>query len=273
MSLKKAEQARQAGEKVGDCIDCNQCVAVCPTGVDIRNGVAARLHPVRAVHRRLRHRDDAGRPADAADRLRHRHEHRAPAAGKPPVYRVVRPRTILYAAIIAVVGGIMLYALATRSSLGISVLHDRNPLFVTLADGSVRNGYTVRLLNKGRRSRSIALEMTRSSRRGDTHLGDRTRRRRQADRRGRAGPDPRSPGVGARCRQQNCRRKQPTSSSGSPTPPPASRPRCATISCRVAGNAYRAGTIGGADGRSSANATCTMPAVSPSETPICHASV
>ena len=80
-------------------------------------------------------------------------------AGKPPIYRLIRPRTMLYAAIIAVVGGIMLYTLATRSSMGISALHERSPLFVTLSDGSVRNDYTVRFLNKAGLPRSFALEV------------------------------------------------------------------------------------------------------------------
>jgi polyferredoxin len=70
------------------------------------------------------------------------------AKGLAPVYRLVRPRTILYAAIIALVGGVMLYALATRPYAGLDVIHDRNPQLVRLSDGSVRNGYTVRLLNK-----------------------------------------------------------------------------------------------------------------------------
>ena len=80
-------------------------------------------------------------------------------AGKPPVYRLIRARTILYAAIIAIVGGIMLYALATRSSMSVNVLHERNPLFVLLSDGSIRNDYTVRILNKGD-SRKFALDVT-----------------------------------------------------------------------------------------------------------------
>jgi polyferredoxin len=80
--------------------------------------------------------------------------------GKDNVYRLVRPRTIIYAAIIAIVGGIMLYALATRSFLDINVLHDRNPLAVTLSDGSVRNAYTVRLLNKRNTQRSVTLDVT-----------------------------------------------------------------------------------------------------------------
>src|SRR5207248_6485283 len=61
-------------------------------------------------------------------------------------------------AAIAMVGSIMLYALATRGTLDVNVLHERNPLFVQLSDGGIRNDYTVRLLNKGRQ-RSFALEV------------------------------------------------------------------------------------------------------------------
>jgi polyferredoxin len=80
-------------------------------------------------------------------------------AGKPPVYRLIRARTILYAAIIALVGAIMLYSLATRSNMSLNVLHERNPLYVQLSDGGVRNDYTVRILNKGAR-RSFALDLS-----------------------------------------------------------------------------------------------------------------
>jgi polyferredoxin len=80
-------------------------------------------------------------------------------AGKPPVYRLVRPRTIVYSAMIASVGAVMLYAMLTRSLLDVNVLHDRNPLAVRLSDGSVRNGYTVRLLNKRGFDRVIAIDV------------------------------------------------------------------------------------------------------------------
>jgi len=63
----------------------------------------------------------------------------------------------MYVAIIAIVGGAMIYQLATRMTAGISVLHDRQPLFVTLSDGSIRNAYTVRLLNKRPDNRQFAL--------------------------------------------------------------------------------------------------------------------
>jgi polyferredoxin len=59
----------------------------------------------------------------------------------------------------SLVGSIMLYALATRSSMSVNVLHDRNPLYVQLSDGGVRNDYTLRILNKGG-ARSFALDIS-----------------------------------------------------------------------------------------------------------------
>jgi len=72
----------------------------------------------------------------------------------------VRTRTVLYAVIIAVVGAVMAYALATRTNDAISVIHDRNPLFVRLADGSLRNAFTVRILNKSLDSVNFVLKVT-----------------------------------------------------------------------------------------------------------------
>ena len=118
----------------------------------------SRLHPVRALHRRLRCGDGEDRPAGAADRLRYRPQHQAPAGGpdRRPI-NIVRMRTALYAAIIALVGAVMLYTLATRRSEAISVIHDRNPMFVRLSDGELRNGFTVRILNKALETRSFVL--------------------------------------------------------------------------------------------------------------------
>jgi polyferredoxin len=80
-------------------------------------------------------------------------------AGKPPVYRLIRARTVMYAAIIMAVGGIMIYALATRRAIEISALHERNPLAVMLSDGGVRNDYIVRLLNKSGTARAFAIDI------------------------------------------------------------------------------------------------------------------
>jgi cytochrome c oxidase accessory protein FixG len=139
-SLKKANELRALGQQVGDCVDCYQCVAVCPTGIDIRDG--AQLDCIRC-----------GLCIDACDTVQRR------MAGKAPIYRIVRPRTVTYVAIIAAVGGIMLYALLTRTLLDINVLHDRNPVAVKLSDGSIRNAYTLHLLNKRGFDRVIAIDV------------------------------------------------------------------------------------------------------------------
>lgn len=141
----------------GDCIDCRQCVAVCPMGIDIRDGFQLEcigcglcIDACDDVMRKI------GRPPrlisyDSARNLALR------AQGLPPQYRLVRPRTILYATVFTLVAATMLAVLALRSTTDINVLPERNPLFVTLSDGSIRNGYTVKILNKAREHRAYEL--------------------------------------------------------------------------------------------------------------------
>jgi cytochrome c oxidase accessory protein FixG len=157
MSVKDAKRAREAEQPAGDCIDCHQCVAVCPTGVDIRQGsqlgciqCGLCIDACDTVMTKI------GRPTrliayDTDEAIMARE------VGQTPTYKPIRARTILYAAIIALVGGAMVYQLATRAFLGLNLIHDRTPLFVTLRDGSIRNTYTVRLINKRTESRQIAL--------------------------------------------------------------------------------------------------------------------
>jgi cytochrome c oxidase accessory protein FixG len=157
MSLKSAVRRRAEGQTAGDCVDCNQCVAVCPTGVDIREG--SQLGCIQC-----------GLCIDACNTVMARIERplglieydtdanvKARQLGQPTRVRLVRPRTIAYAAIIAVVGGLMLGQLATRSTAGLNVQHDRNPLFVKLKEGGIRNAYTLRILNKRPETRPFAL--------------------------------------------------------------------------------------------------------------------
>ncbi len=132
----------QHGQPAGDCIDCLQCVHVCPTGVDIRNGpnlgciqCGLCIDACDAVMAKI------GRPTrliayDTDINIKSRQQ------GKQAVYRLVRTRTCFMPSIIALVGGVMIYALATRRNDAVSVIHDRNPMFVRLSDGALRNGYT-----------------------------------------------------------------------------------------------------------------------------------
>ena len=144
----------------GDCIDCKQCIAVCPTGIDIREGLqleciqcALCIDSCNEVMRKV------GRPEgliayDTDKNLERRQR------GEKETFRFVRPRTLFYVAILAVVSAIMLYALATRSPFDLNVLHDRNPVYVQLADGSIRNAYTLKILNKSREQETFNVTLT-----------------------------------------------------------------------------------------------------------------
>jgi cytochrome c oxidase accessory protein FixG len=159
MSAKKAAATLAKGEPAGDCVDCYQCVAVCPTGIDIRDGpnlgciqcglcidacdtVMAELHrPTRLI------------AYDTDENIHRRRE------GLSATARVIRPRTLLYSAVIVAVGAIMLWALATRVPTSVNVIHDRNPEYVLLADGGVRNAYTLRIINKHADTRRFAVSV------------------------------------------------------------------------------------------------------------------
>lgn len=144
----------------GDCIDCKQCVAVCPMGIDIRDGIQLECIGcglcIDACDE-IMDRVERPRGLIAFDTERAMQSRHAEPAKQPPRIRLIRPRTIFYVVVLAAVAGIMVLGLSGRSAEELTVLHDRNPLFVTLADGSVRNGYTVKILNKTHEERSYTL--------------------------------------------------------------------------------------------------------------------
>jgi cytochrome c oxidase accessory protein FixG len=132
----------------GDCIDCKACIAVCPAGIDIRDGsqleciqCALCIDACDVIMGKV------GRPPgliayDTIARL-----NALPAGHRVPV-PLVRLRTVFYAGLMAIVGGIMAVAWVNRTILEVNVLPERNPPYVLLSDGGVRNSYTVKVLNK-----------------------------------------------------------------------------------------------------------------------------
>jgi cytochrome c oxidase accessory protein FixG len=144
----------------GHCIDCTACVQVCPTGIDIRNGLQ---NECIACGLCVDACDDVmtklGLPVGLIryDTARRLEADPVPGQGK---LRLIRPRTVYYASIIALAGSLMLYTLLTRAPQELHVLHDRNPLFVTLTGGEVRNGYEVKILNKLHKARHYSLHVT-----------------------------------------------------------------------------------------------------------------
>ena len=154
-----SHRAGEAWDARGHCIDCNQCVAVCPMGIDIRNGqqfecitCALCIDACDGVMGKL------GLPKGliSYDTLAGVQKQ---AAGEKRRLRLVRPRTIFYALILVAVGAVMLATLLTRASLELNIQRDRNPLYVLLADGSIRNGYTVKILNKAHDERRFELSV------------------------------------------------------------------------------------------------------------------
>jgi polyferredoxin len=80
-------------------------------------------------------------------------------APKPIRKAVLRPRTLLYFAVWASIGGAMMFGLGARTRIDISAQQDRNPLYVQLSDGALRNGFTAKVRNMQARPREIAVAL------------------------------------------------------------------------------------------------------------------
>jgi len=149
----------ESWEGRGDCIDCKACVAACPMGIDIRDGDQLEcINCALCIDACDDIMDKIGKPRgliayDSQDNVVRREQ------GQKDRFRFIRPRIVLYAASIALVSGIMLYGLVNRSELELNAYRDRNPNYVRLSDGSVRNGYTVTVLNKANEERTFTLSI------------------------------------------------------------------------------------------------------------------
>jgi cytochrome c oxidase accessory protein FixG len=148
----------ESWEGRGDCIDCSACVAVCPTGIDIRDGQQLEcigcglcIDACNDVMTRI------GRPKELITFDTEANQ-AALEEGRPkPKWKLIRLRTIFYTMLFVGIAAAMLVTYVTRASVDINVLHDRAPLFVTLANGDIRNGYTIKILNMTREPRSFVL--------------------------------------------------------------------------------------------------------------------
>ena len=143
----------------GDCIDCRACVAVCPTGIDIRDGSQLEcIQCALCIDACNDIMEKVGRPRNliAYDTIAAK---QAKSEGRHEPIPFVRSRTVLYAVLIVLVSGIMMTAWLMRSVLEINVIQDRNPPFVQLSDGSVRNTYVVKILNKLHEPREFRMDL------------------------------------------------------------------------------------------------------------------
>lgn len=128
-------------EGLGDCIDCTLCVQVCPTGIDIRNGLqigciacAACVDVCDSVM------DKMGYPKGL---IRYTSENAL--EGKP--VKLFRPRVLIYSGILALIATALVVAVLLRVPLKLDVIRDRNALYRETFDEKIENTYTLKIMN------------------------------------------------------------------------------------------------------------------------------
>lgn len=136
---------------LGDCVDCSQCVVVCPTGIDIRDGLQLEcVGCAQCIDACDRVMDTIGRP-----RALIRYSSQEALAGQPT--RVVRPRVIVYSTVIVLLAGVFATLLATKSPFDVSAVRGFGRPFVVNDQGAVQNTVTVKITNRTAGDRSYRL--------------------------------------------------------------------------------------------------------------------
>lgn len=139
--------ARSAGKETGDCIDCSMCVQVCPTGIDIRKGLqyecigcAACVDACNVVM------DKVKRPRGL---IRYATENALVAglSASQVRRRLMRPRVLVYTAVLALLGTAMVASLALRNPLKLDVIRDRGSMGREVEDGMIENVYRLQVMN------------------------------------------------------------------------------------------------------------------------------
>jgi polyferredoxin len=129
-------------EQLGDCVDCTICVQVCPTGIDIRNGLQYECIACGACI------DGCN---EVMDKLGYRHgliRYSTQNAIDGRHTRVLRPRILVYGALLTLLACAWVWGVTHRSAFLVDVLRDRNALYRIAGDGSVENAYTLKIVNK-----------------------------------------------------------------------------------------------------------------------------
>jgi cytochrome c oxidase accessory protein FixG len=151
-SRKRSVDPKAAG--LGDCIDCQLCVQVCPTGIDIRDGLqyeciacAACIDACDSIMDKMNY--PRGLVRYTTEHGLH-HEQTS----------VVRPRTLVYATLLLILVVGLVTAMATRTPVILDVIRDRNSLYRELPDDMIENIYTIKIINQSNAERSFVLSVS-----------------------------------------------------------------------------------------------------------------
>ena len=139
---------------LGDCVDCNKCVQVCPTGIDIRDGLqyeciacAACIDACNDVMTRLEY---------PRNLIRYTTEHMAKGGNR----RILRARTVVYASILTILLAVLIGAMLLRTPLIVDVIRDRNTLFREIGSDLIENSYTLKIINQGNDEKTFRITVS-----------------------------------------------------------------------------------------------------------------
>lgn len=138
---------------VGDCVNCEICVQVCPTGIDIRDGLQYECISCAACI------DGCNEIMDKLGRPRGLIRYTTENALEHKTVHWFRGRTIGYTLVLSVMIIAFSYNLLNRIPLEVDVIRDRNQLYRTLPDGSIENSYTLKLANKSQAAHEYTIQI------------------------------------------------------------------------------------------------------------------
>ena len=138
---------------LGDCINCTLCVQVCPTGIDIRDGLQYECIGCSACI------DVCNDVMDKMNYAQGLIRYTTPNALAGNATRVLRPRIIIYGALLLGLLAVLLFTLANRTPLALDVLRDRNQLYRETREGLIENVYTLKVMNMDDKTRSYTLDV------------------------------------------------------------------------------------------------------------------
>ncbi len=145
-------------ENRGHCIECQQCVVVCPADIDIRNGLQMECIAcglcVDACDNVM---EKIGLPKGLIRYDTQKHMDN-PSDGKAK-FKLFKARTIYYSLILTIIGSIIIYNLTFKANLDLEIIPTRNPLFVILSNGDIRNSYEIKIYNKSNESKDYSFKI------------------------------------------------------------------------------------------------------------------
>lgn len=150
---RKMTEEQIRGKGLGDCIDCNLCVQVCPTGIDIRNGLQYECI-------------NCGACVDACNGVMDKMNYpkglisfTSENALEGKTVHLVRPKLVGYAIVLVVMVGLLLLEIFTRVPLEVDIIRDRNALYRETFDGLIENVYTLKIMNKSQTPKTYQINV------------------------------------------------------------------------------------------------------------------